>query len=283
MTREPDGDPARARAGTPAATRAARDSVGRRAADITPVQRPVGRRSGDSRLQSRQTLWSISRALLVTAAVIGLGAYAVQGTPQYITHNQLVLPVTLRWTTSTQSGGEQTLAPGETFRMIMPADGTVLASWSLVRPWLIDSTVPLGDDYRGNIRVEGMTLVERLRRRVAVDIDSWTGTDRYFAPLISNFTGAPILLTVNPRGPIPGCQCWIPPGARIPIGYYLLSDEAEIRVKLGSHFALYRQLADKDHHGRSAKGSRAQPEKLHENLKVGGSILCHRPGFILYC
>jgi serine/threonine protein kinase len=227
---------------TPTRTSRSSDSTGRRAADLTPVPRPVGRRSGDSLMGPGGKYRAAFRWLVLGAAATGLGLYAVQGTPQFVTHNQLVLPVTLRWTTSAQSGGVRTLAPGETFRMGMPADGVVMASWSLVRPWFNDSLKALGDDYRGNIRVEGMTVAERLRRRVAVDIDSWTGEDRYFAPLISNSTNEPILVTVNPRGPVPGCACWIAPGVRIPIGYYLLSDDTEIKVVVGNHFALYRRL-----------------------------------------
>ncbi|MEP7326519.1 MAG: serine/threonine-protein kinase [Gemmatimonadota bacterium] len=218
------------------------DSTGRRAADLSPVPRPVGRRSGDSSLLSNAKYQSLISWMTLAAAATGLVLYGVKGTPQYVTHNQLVLPVTLRWRTSGQSGGVRTLAPGETFRMDMPVDGTVLASWSLVRPWVNDSLKTLGADYRGNIRVEGMTLLEKLRRRVAVDIDSWTGEDRYFSPLISNATSEPVQVTVNPRGSTPGCECWIRPGQRIPIGYYLLSDDAEIKVSRGSRFALYRHL-----------------------------------------
>jgi hypothetical protein len=227
---------------TPTRSPRASDSTGRRAADLTPLPRPEGRRSGDSLLGRGGKYRAVLRWLVLAAAATGLVLYAVKGTPQYVTHNQLVLPVTLRWRTSAQAGGVRTLAPGETFRMGMPADGIVLASWSLVRPWFNDSLKALGDDYRGNIRVEGMTLAEKLRRRVAVDIDSWTGEDRYFAPLISNSTNQPVVVTVNPRGATPGCACRIEPGVRIPIGYYLLSGDTEIRVSVGNRFALYRRL-----------------------------------------
>ena len=236
--------PAAAETVTPIRTGRSSDAAaatsGRRAADVTPL--PRRRRSGDSSMLSPRVYWAALRWLVLAGAATGLVLYFLQGTPQFVTRNQLMLPVTLRWTTSTQSGGERTLAPGEIFRMDMPADGTVLASWSLVRPWLNDGTTTLGEDYRGNIRVEGLTPIERVRRRVSVDIDSWTGEDRYFAPLISNRTGGPVLVTVSPRSATPGCQCWIQPGERVPIGYFLLADDAEIVVRSGSRFAVYRQL-----------------------------------------
>jgi serine/threonine protein kinase len=224
------------------ASDAAQVQAGRRISDVTPLPQPMGRRQGDVRPWLAGRYWAILRAAVFLAALGGLILYFLQGTPQFVARNELILPITLRWSTSSQNAEEHTLAPGEIYQAAMPPDGVVLASWSLVRPWLGDSIGGMGEDYRGNIRIEGMTLMETLRRKVSVEIDSWTGQDRFFAPLITNRTGEEIRLVVNPNSAHPGCQCWIPTGERIPIGYYLLPDDAEIRVIRGGRFAVFRNL-----------------------------------------
>ncbi|MEO8199133.1 MAG: serine/threonine-protein kinase [Gemmatimonadota bacterium] len=225
---------------------AAKGSVGRRGNDEV-----AGRRSGDSPIDSHsfgrrssdaqstaERIWAAFRWATLIVAVFAVVAYFVKVKPVLTIRNHLTLPVLLRW-----GDADTVLVPGAMFTTVVPANGKILAQWSVARPRLSDSTPELGVDYRNNIMVDGMSLMQTLTRKVSLDIDSWgSGGDRYFAPLITNATGHPVRVTVNPSTQTPGCQCLVPPGERIPIGYYVLPDTAMIRISLPPRYAVYRDL-----------------------------------------
>jgi hypothetical protein len=50
-----------------------------------------------------------------------------------------------------------------------------------------------------------------------------------------------VLVTVNPESLDPGCRCWVGPGERQLIGYYVF-DESIVRVSNAERFAIYRDL-----------------------------------------
>ena len=196
-----------------------------------------GRRSSDSG-RDRRTIGAVVRWTLVAGAVAAAMLYFILVKPEFVVRNNLSLPLIVRWKT-----GERRIAPDSTLAIEMPADGNMVAQWSVVRPRMGDSAPELGADYRDNVSVEGLNLTQTISRRVSVDVDSWAPSgDRYFAPLITNLTGQPVTVTVNPGASDPGCRCIVGPGERQPIGYYLLPDEGAVQVSSGNRFALYRNL-----------------------------------------
>jgi hypothetical protein len=160
--------------------------------------------------------------------------YFVTVSPEVVVRNNLVVPVEVKL----DSG--QLVPPGGTYRQAVEPDQKVLGGWTSVRPTL--RGLELGAGVRGNIQIEGLSLTQAISRKVNIDIDSWTpGGDRYFAPLITNLTGDSVRIVVNPGSQEPGCLCWIGPGRRQVIGYYVL-DESTIRVTRHDRFALYQNL-----------------------------------------
>ncbi|MEO8295735.1 MAG: serine/threonine-protein kinase, partial [Gemmatimonadota bacterium] len=232
-----DDDPTHIMRAAAGAVVPAEDSGSRRSGDTTQVSGSFGRRSGDTEREG-SIIRGIVRWVILLVAVAAAGAWFTRVKPTLAVRNDLVLPVLVRW-----GDYDSLLSPGAVFTIPMDTSGKFFAQWSLARPRLTDSTPELGADYRNNILIDGMSLTQALKRRVSVDIDSWaSGPDRYFAPLITNRTGQPIRVTVNPGSRASGCQCWVGPGERVPIGYYVLPDTATVRVSTANHFAIYRDL-----------------------------------------
>jgi serine/threonine protein kinase len=193
-----------------------------------------GRRASDASRRSR-IIWASIRWAVVLAAVGAAVAYFITVKPQLIVRNNLIMPVEVRLDSSEQ------LLPGSMLTRMVPSDGRVLGQWTAPRPRLNGQGPELGEELRGNIQVDGLNLTEAISRKVAVDIDSWGPGDRYFAPLITNLTGDSVRVTVGSEGKTPGCACWIGPGQRQVIGYYVLN-ESWVRVSSRERFALYRDL-----------------------------------------
>jgi hypothetical protein len=163
--------------------------------------------------------------------------YFITTSPQVVVRNNLMVPVEVKLDSNSL------VAPGSVFNRVIRPDAKVFGGWTTVRPQIAGQELGVG--FRGNIQIEGLTLTQAISRKVTYDIDSWTpGGDRYFAPLITNLTGDSVRVVVNPGGPEPGCLCWIGPGERQVIGYYVL-DESTIRVSNRERFAIYRDLERK--------------------------------------
>ena len=196
--------------------------------------RTYGRRSGDLPLARGPLVWAGIRWLIVLAAVAAAAYYFITVRPHVVVRNNLVVPVEVKL----DSG--QLVPPYGTWSQAVQPDKKVLGGWTIVRPTLAGSELGIG--FRGNIQVDGLSLTQAISRKITVDIDSWSpGGDRYFAPLITNRTGDSVRVIVNPGGDEPGCYCWIGPGERQVIGYYVL-DESIIRVTNRERFAVFGNL-----------------------------------------
>jgi serine/threonine protein kinase len=196
--------------------------------------RAFGRRSGDSPVGRAPRIWAGIRWFVVLTSVAVAAYYFITVKPQLVIRNNLVVPIEVKVDSST------VVAPGAVISQVIPADGKVFGGWSAVRPRV--GTIEAGLGFRGNIQVDGLNLTQAISRKVTHDIDSWTsGGDRYFAPLITNLTPDSVRVTVNPGSSEPGCLCWLGPGEKQVIGYYML-DESTIRVTNRERFAIYRDL-----------------------------------------
>jgi hypothetical protein len=98
--------------------------------------------------------------------------------------------------------------------------------WELVRT-RTRGGLPVGEPISGSALLTGaarsVTLVIRARQDDAA----------YFAPLITNETGAPLLLRINAGlvGAV-DCPCEVPPGARrMPVGYYRLYRNSSVEAR----------------------------------------------------
>lgn len=232
-----EDDPTHIIPAAPGGSRVGEDSGGRRAGDVSQLAPAFGRRSSDAHERVAVMHRAFRWALLIVTVGVAV-AYFVRVKPTISVRNSLVLPVLIRW-----GDRDSLLQPGAVFTLPLDSTGKFLAQWSVARPRLSDTTAEVGALYRNSIMVDGMSLMQTLKRKVAIDIDSWgNGPDRYFAPMITNRTGGPVRVSVNPSAATPGCQCWVPPGDRIPIGYYVLPDTATIRVSTPTRFAIYRDL-----------------------------------------
>ena len=196
--------------------------------------RQFGRRSSDLPIARGPLLWAGVRWLILAVAVGSAAYYFITERPQLVVRNNLIVPVEVKLDSSTL------VPPGSVFSRVIRPDNKVLGGWTIVRPGL--GATELGVGFRGNIQVDGLSLTQAISRKVIYDIDSWTtGGDRYFAPLITNLTGDSIRVVVNPASREPGCLCWLGPGEKQVIGYYVL-DESTIRVNNRERFAVYRNL-----------------------------------------
>jgi len=145
--------------------------------------RAYGRRSGDAPVTRATYIWAGIRWLVVAATVAAAAYYFITVKPQLVVRNNLVVPVEVKLDTTSS-----VVPPGEMFSQDIRPDNKVLGGWTVVRP--TQGTSELGEGFRGNIGIEGLSLTQAISRKVNLDIDSWTpGGERYFAPLITNRTG----------------------------------------------------------------------------------------------
>lgn len=196
--------------------------------------RPFGRRSSDLPTTRGPLIWAGIRWLILFVAVAAAAYYFITEPPHLVVRNNLIVPVEVKLDSSTL------VPPGSIFSRVIQPNNKVLGGWTIVRPAL--GATELGIGFRGNIQIDGLSLTQAISRKVTYDIDSWTTAgDRYFTPLISNLTGDSIRVVVNPASGVPGCLCWLGPGANQVIGYYLL-DQSTILVNNRDRFAVYLDL-----------------------------------------
>ena len=145
----------------------------------------------------------------------------------FVLVNRLALPVEIH----TEEGVHQTIAPGGEYRVAVGDDDKVLVNWRVVQP-VPDSGRPENVAHiSGLIRVDNSTLTELFRKRIRRDIDSWLGTNRTFAPRVTNATGVPVTAVVNPG--FPASVFRVMPGETRVLGYFNLSDSSNVVVSVG--------------------------------------------------
>lgn len=160
--------------------------------------------------------------LVLAGALAFIGWRLTRGRPTARVTNALVLPARVR----IDAGLDTMLAPGATLEWPLQR-GTVSAlAWELV-PARTRGGLPVGAPMGGSQMLSstggGTDFVIRAR----------SGGVDYFAPLITNETGAPLLVRINAGlAGAEECPCEIPPGARrAPIGYYRLYRNSTVEVR----------------------------------------------------
>ncbi|MGE5927159.1 MAG: hypothetical protein ACM357_07385 [Gemmatimonadota bacterium] len=170
-------------------------------------------------------------ALLLIAGFIG---WRLATRPVLVVVNGLVLPANVR-----VNGGETLLlAPGDSVEQPLSRDEPNTLLWEMRRP-LTRGGVPVGAGLGAS-----HLLAEPSGRERHV-LRAMRGDTAFFAPLITNATGVPLLVRIN-AGLAGGeeCPCEVPPAAhRLPIGYYRLfqNSTVEVRDSLGRR-ATFRNL-----------------------------------------
>lgn len=178
---------------------------------------PPGRAA--QRLGSRQGAllpWLLV-ALLLVAGFIG---WRLATRPVLVVVNALVLPVNVR-----VNGGETLLlAPGDSIEQgLMRGEPNTLL-WEMRRP-LTRGAVPVGAALGASLLLDSHGRERHVLRALR-------GDTAFFAPLITNATGTPLLVRVN-AGLVGAeeCRCEVPPAARrVPIGYYRLFRNSTVEV-----------------------------------------------------
>jgi len=149
-------------------------------------------------------------------AALGAGGYVYFRVPVRF-ENRLVLPVKLQW-----DGREvATVQPGGSFMQRIPRGSDATLQWFVASP----SGPLLGEGVQGTIPVLDA-------RATTVSAIAEGRETPVFAPLITNATGVPLKVTVNPgSAAAKECGCTIPDGStRLGIGYYRLFQNSSVRV-----------------------------------------------------
>jgi hypothetical protein len=193
-------------------------------------------------LTGRTVVWStdrpsvatVSTAGVVTAQAVGSASITatsegrsssapvtVTALPQNVQvtiENQLIYPINID-INGTVTGS----IPAQSTRMV-----TVTASSSLELGWTLMPPViggrAIGDPMSGSFDLSNQ------RTPVSLTIDNVVGTTRYFAPIITNRTGVPLLMAVNWGLQSENrCNCTVPAtGAATNIGYYRLFSNSNV-------------------------------------------------------
>jgi hypothetical protein len=170
-------------------------------------------------------------ALLVVAAFIG---WRLATRPVLVVVNELVLPANAR-----VNGGETLLlAPGDSVEQPLSRDEPNTLVWEMRRP-LTRGGVPVGAGLGASL------LIDASGGRQRHVLRAMRGDTAFFAPLITNATGLPLLVRVNAGlAGAQDCPCEVPVASlRAPIGYYRLfqNSTVEVRDTLGRR-ATFRNL-----------------------------------------
>jgi hypothetical protein len=172
--------------------------------------------------------------LLALLLIVGFIGWRIATRPVLVVVNALVLPANVR-----VNGGETLLlTPGDSVEqpLIRGEPNTLL--WEMRRP-LTRGGVPVGAGLGASLLLDAPSGRERRVLR------AMRGDTAFFAPLITNATGGPLLVRVNAGlSGAEDCPCEVPPAARrAPIGYYRLFQNSTVegRDSLGRR-ATFRNL-----------------------------------------
>jgi hypothetical protein len=172
--------------------------------------------------------------VVLLLVILGFIAWRRATRPSLVVVNGLVLPANVR------VNGAETLhlAPGDSVRQPLLRGALNTLVWEMVRP-TTRGGVPVGAGLGTSLVVgaDGGRSRHVLR--------AMRGDTAYFAPLITNATGLPLMVRVNAGlAAAEECPCEVPPAAlRAPIGYYRLfqNSTVEVRDSLGRR-ATFRDL-----------------------------------------
>ncbi|HTK56586.1 MAG TPA: hypothetical protein VL295_07170, partial [Gemmatimonadales bacterium] len=155
-------------------------------------------------------------AALALLAALGAGGYFYLYVPVRF-ENRLVLPVKLQW-----DGREAALVPpGATYTKKVKRGSSATLQWYAAMP-----TGPLlGEGVQGTVQVDHAASA-------TFTASAEGAKERMFAPLITNLTGVPVRVMVNPgSAAATECKCTVPNGStRMGIGYYRLYQNSSVRI-----------------------------------------------------
>lgn len=193
--------------------------------------------------------------LLVLAGAVTFIAWRLTSrSPVARVTNALVLPARVR----IDAGLDTVLAPGATLAWPVQR-GTVSAlAWQMI-PARTRGGLPVGAPLGGSQMLSaaggGTDYVIRARN----------GGADFFAPLITNETGVPLLVRINAGlAGAEECQCEVPAGARrAPVGYYRLFHNSSVEVRdAAGRRASFRDLGPETDPRSGAVGLRFNPGDL---------------------
>jgi hypothetical protein len=167
----------------------------------------------------RRVLW-IGAGLLLVAALGGTvaAALAARPEPMLVVENRLAETIAL-----TLGDSGYTIAPGDSVRLALVRGQPVEANWAVVQPSKLDGRL-LGR------AVQGTVVTDRARGEIREVVDAETGGDVWFVPVVVNRTGGPLAVTLlSLRDSLP-CDCPVPAGDSVRLGYYPLEPSSAIQV-----------------------------------------------------
>ncbi len=171
-------------------------------------------------------------AAVVLAAGLAGAAAAIFPLPEaaLVVENRLTEAVVL-----TLGDTGLTIAAGASARLPVARGRPLEAHWAMVKP-----TSPEGRPLGGP--VEGTFLVDRARGEIRRVVDAGELGEGWLAPLVTNRTGRTLAPRVVSDGDTLECECVVPPGETLHLGYYraagatavLLSDSAGWSARVGA-------------------------------------------------
>jgi tRNA A-37 threonylcarbamoyl transferase component Bud32 len=184
------------------------------------VGRTAGRTAGRAvgrTVRPRRVVWI---TLAIVLPILAFGGALFLRQPQLVFENRLAGTVALQ-----VAGEERRLLSGGSLTLKLQRGRPLALSWRLVRPE--------GDAGAMGVPVGDTLTIARPTGRVRLGATASPRNKAYFAPLITNETGAPLTITVNAglAGAL-GCHCTVPPGAvRMEVGYYPLFVNSTVRAE----------------------------------------------------
>jgi protein kinase-like protein/zinc ribbon protein len=182
------------------------------------------RRSGAVRSRAARLGWwaAAALALIVVGGMARRAGYL--GSSVAFVHNTLVEPVEIL----RDGAPVDTVRSDATARVWAPPGRDTGLGWRLLRP----GSPPLGEPMEGSL-----APFTRIRGRRLAQVAAQVGSQRYFAPLITNTSASDITLEVNVgTAAAARCGCLVPRGAvRAHIGYYRLYRNSAIAAYNSAH------------------------------------------------
>jgi tRNA A-37 threonylcarbamoyl transferase component Bud32 len=152
----------------------------------------------------------------VPAGYVADGPRATPGSA-LVVENRLTEPIAL-----TVADTDLMIAPGDSARLPLPAHQALEAHWAMVQP----ST---GDQVLGGV-VEGAIVAERVEGELRRVVDAGAGGESRIAPRVVNRAGRPLRIAVIADDDSVDCDCRIPNGDSLGLGYYRYTDNTAVRV-----------------------------------------------------
>ena len=189
--------------------------------------------------------------LLLLGGVVVVGSSARARRVPIPFENRLMLPVVVTW----EGAVAETLAAGAATRHVVRRGSAVQATWHAL--------VPAGAS--GGEGISGTLVIGNAKRGDAGSASAEGATTPMFAPLITNLTGVPVRVTVNPgSAAATECGCTVPNGStRMGVGYYRLFKNSSVRVTTADgRSATFPDISDAVQRGSGTVGLRFEGKDL---------------------